>query len=215
MQLVYIELDAPTRHYFRQLPIARAPVAHRTRLARKSDPGARTRSVAGLWLLASALGYEGIDCPALAGLVIDTGGQPRLPGGPGFSISHSIGHAACAVIEAGDDARHVGLDIEPVRTFPAARMARLAAADEKTIVARDPARFFDFWCAREATVKATGRVGLKRIKQIRLAGGDAWLDGQRWLLQPLTLAPGLAACLASDAPAGTVRIKRLTAAPRY
>src|SRR5699024_296033 len=80
---------------------------------------------------------------------------------------------------------------------------------ERAVIACQPERFFDFWCAREATVKATGRVGLKRIRQIRLVDGVAWLDEQRWALHPLTLAPKLTACLACDSSTEKVRIRRL------
>lgn len=214
MLVVYIELDPAARAYFQSLPIDAAPPAYRARLARKSHPNALAQSVAGLWLLEKALEYTGHETASLTGIGFDTHDRPQFAAGPAFSISHSDNHAACALVDtpanSRNEAPHVGLDIEEHRPIVPARLARLMSTAERAVVEHDPAGFFDYWCAREATVKATGRVGLRRIKQVRLGDGEAWLDERRWTLYPLALAPGLAACLASDAPAEAVRVRRLT-----
>lgn len=212
MLVVYVELDAVACAYFQAFPVHWAPPAYRPRLLRKKHKNAFVQSIAGIWLLRKALkhiGHQGLDIQDIA---IDAQGRPRLPSGPAFSISHSDHFAACAIAEPMDGATRIGIDIEESRIIAPARMARLLSSDaERAAVVRQPARFFDFWCAREATVKASGRVGLKRMRQTRLSDGAAWLDDRRWTLQPLSLAPGLAACLASDAPASTaIQVKRQT-----
>lgn len=212
MLVVHVALDAAASTYFQGLPLRWAPLAYHPRLARKRHAGVFAQSVAGLWLLQHALAHIGHDTAALATIDIDAHGRPYLPQGPAFSIAHSDDFAACALIQDSDDATRVGLDMEQPRAIPPARLARLASnADERATIAQQPRRFFDFWCAREATVKATGRVGLKRMRRIQLDADGAWLDDTCWTLQPLALAPGLTACLASDAPPADVQIHHLTA----
>src|SRR5699024_7286893 len=187
-----------------------APLAYRARLARKSSATARVQSLAGLWLLQQALTLTGRAAAVLQGIGFSAHDRPRLADGPAFSISHSARFAACAITEAEAGARQVGLDIEEPRPVAPARMARLLGTDEeRALVAQQPELFFDYWCAREATVKASGRVGLKRIKQVRIEPGKAWLDGRCWALQPLALAPGLCACLACDVENEPVRSRCL------
>lgn len=216
MLVVHIELDAVAHAYFQSFPVDWAPPAYRPRLARKTHPRALAQSMAGLWLLTRALKLCKLEFTDITQLAIDAHGRPRLPSGPVFSISHSDDFAACAITNTAAATR-IGIDIEQPRAIAPERMIRLLSNDEeRAVVAQQPTRFYDYWCAREATVKASGRVGLKRIRQTRLSDGAAWLDNQRWTLHPLTLAPGLTACLASDAPATTaIQIKRQTVAREY
>ncbi len=202
MLVFYSEIDAAAQARFTGIPVESAPAAYRERLARKTHPQALAESQAGLWLLQKALAHTGYDVATIAGIGFGAHGQPQLPGGPAFSISHSGAYAACAL----SDTRAVGLDIEAVRPIVPGRLARLMSVTERAVVEHDPARFFDYWCAREAAVKATGRVGLKRVRQVRLEAGRAWLDDRYWPLSPLTLAPGLAGCIASDAAIDAVQV---------
>ena len=68
------------------------------------------------------------------------------------------------------------------------------------------------WCAREATVKASGRVGLKRIRAIDLEGNTARLDDHPWCLNAIDLSSDYAACLASDRPIGPVEFREFSVA---
>lgn len=210
MLVVYAQLDTATRPYFQRMPMDLAPPAYQPRLARKTHPAARAQSMAGLWLLRQGLELSGHTGAAINSIDVDANNRPRLAGGPAFSISHSDHHVACAITDISDGATRAGLDIEEPRTMDAGRMTRLACNDtERSAIRQRPERFFDYWCAREATVKASGRVGLKRIRQIDLAGDRAWLDGRCWFLQPLALAAGLTACLASDSPDECVQVRHL------
>ena len=215
MWVVHIELNPSSQAYFRTLPAHWVPTAYRSRLARKTHPQAITQSMAGLWLLEQALWLAGHTHVALDDIDIDAHGRPLLAAGPAFSIAHSDQHAVCAIADPVTDATRIGIDIEQPRVMAPARAARLLCSEEeRTAVALQPTRFFDYWCAREATVKASGRVGLKRMRQTQLCDRTAWLDHRCWTLHPLNLAPKLKACLASDAAATVViQIKQL-AVPR-
>src|SRR5699024_5895066 len=157
MLVVYMRLDAAAARYLHSLPATWAPLAYRARLARKTSATARVQSLAGLWLLQQALTLTGRAAAVLQGIGFSAHDRPRLADGPAFSISHSARFAACAITEAEAGARQVGLDIEEPRPVAPARMARLLGTDEeRALVAQQPELFFDYWCAREATVKASG-----------------------------------------------------------
>lgn len=164
-------------------PIAWLPEAYRDRVAAMTHAPARARTTAGLWLLGQALAER--NRPAdLARVGRSATGRPEIAGGPYFSISHSGDLVACAL----DEHEPVGLDVERRRSGISPRLERTIAGGDED--------FFNAWCAREATVKLTGRVGLARIREIRLDRGRAWLDGRAWRLRHLCLVPGYAACLA-------------------
>ena len=182
------------------------PPAYRERIDRMADDGARSRTRAGLWLLDQLLTAAGHAENTLEHIGFSASGQPRIHGVPSFSISHSERLVACAL----SDEASIGLDVEYRRLRDMQRMARLLDTAERTHVEHTPLAFFDYWCAREATVKASGRVGLKRIRALKLAGETARLDERDWHLQALDLDAGYAACLASDRPIGPVDLRELS-----
>ncbi|MES1940734.1 4'-phosphopantetheinyl transferase [Salinisphaera sp. T5B8] len=184
------------------------PPAYRERLQRMADTGARTRTRAGLWLLQQLLGAAGYPGNCLARIGFSASGQPQIAGAPAFSISHSDTLVACALC----DHAHIGLDVERRRLRDMQRMARLLDGDERRRVEHAPLAFFDYWCAREATVKASGRVGLKRIRALELNGDRARLDERDWYLQAIELDADYAACLASDGPIGTLELREFSLA---
>lgn len=173
-----------------------APPAYRERLQRMRSLTARARTRAGLWLLGEALDRQGTGSAALARIGFAAYGRPCIADAPSFSISHSGALVACALAET----ETVGIDVEARREQVPARLARLLGVAEAETVAGEPTRFFDFWCAREATVKASGRAGLARIRALTLHADWARLDAHDWSLYPLNLLPGYAGCLASDRP---------------
>lgn len=185
---------------------AELPTVWNKRLAGMGSEMARRRTLAGLWLLREAAALAGLPEVVLADLSHDANGRPVLPGGPAFSISHCGPRVACVV--AGDAA--VGLDVERVRPVDVRRFARFLNDDEAAAAARDPAVFFAAWTAREAAVKAGGRVGLARIARVRL--GDAWaeVDGETLYLQRPTLGEGWAACLASPEQLAPAAVRELS-----
>lgn len=145
----------------------------------------------------------------LTRLTRDGHGRPVLPGGPAFSVSHSGSRVACAVSRDND----IGLDVERVRPIDVRRFSRFLSANETAAALRDPAAFFAAWTAREAAVKAGGRVGLARIARVRIAGEEAELDGERLYLQRLKLDAKTMACLASTVPLAPAAVRELAAPP--
>jgi len=208
MYVVYTILDAQAEQYSANYTAADDPPAYRERLAGMQSDAARARTRTGIRLLAYTLKAIGEPAGALAAIGLSASGRPRIEGVPEFSISHSDALVACAIADD-NTGRCVGLDVEARRPIDVSRMARLMSAQERCVVADEPTRFFDFWCAREATVKASGRVGLKRIREIELGTDHARLDGHSWPIAALALAPGYAACLASDEAFETPRIEQV------
>jgi 4'-phosphopantetheinyl transferase len=152
----------------------------RDRLARLRRPADRARYLAAHALARLVLAGGGA---AAARLRFDRScrcgvahGKPALPGGPGFSLTHSGELAGVAVRPDGP----VGLDVEQVRAL--AGLPALAAhvhspAELARGAAPDPAAFFRTWTRKEALLKATG-VGLAApMTAITLAAGggvEAW-----------------------------------------
>lgn len=161
-------------------PVDNLPPVYRERVAAMDNRAARARTVAGLLLLRYGLA----DDAAWQRLGLSATGRPEIAGGLGFSISHSAALVGCALCDTAD----VGLDIEARRSDVSARLVeRIATAEHD---------FFAAWCAREATVKASGRVGLARVRAIGLERCHARLDERDWPLRWLDLDDDYAACLA-------------------
>lgn len=78
-------------------------------------------------------------------------GKPRLPDGPGFSLTHAGDLVGVAVHPGGE----VGLDVEQVRQLTElASMTSHVCSPAET--APDPGSFFTLWTRKEALLKATG-----------------------------------------------------------
>lgn len=205
MRLTYLYLDSAVRAHFMAQDIDQAPAAYHERLRRKQHPQARIQTLAGIWLLRQMLA-DSEQRKLMQTLFIDAHNRPRFPQGPAFSISHTEDWVACAALATGDAASAIGLDLQQQRPMPVTRMLRLSRSEDHAAIERDPSLFFAYWCAREAVVKATGRVGLKRIRQTRIDGDTARLDGQHWQLMRPTIKPGVAACIACDAAGLALRV---------
>ncbi len=201
MVVVYILLGEAREALFAERPTALAPPAYRARIEAMRSLEARARTMAGLWLLEQGLAILDIAPTRLDVLGFGPGGRPEFADGPCFSISHSGALVACALDTAGT----IGLDVEQRRDGIAPRLQRSVAPDGD---------FFEAWCAREATVKASGRVGLARIRAATIDGAIAYLDDRRWYLAPLSLAPGYAACLAGTRPLAPAAVECVDAGAR-
>lgn len=125
-------------------------------------------------------------------LQIEDSGRPCLPGGPSFSISHSRGWVGCAIAVG----CQVGLDIERIRAIQNPKLMRFLTPEQVSACADDASVFFKDWTAREATVKATGKVGLARIAQVVIATETSVIDDQCWHLRYPAMHPDYVACLA-------------------
>jgi 4'-phosphopantetheinyl transferase len=129
------------------------------RLGRLRRPADRARYLAAHALVRLVLAGDGASA---ARLVFDRScrcggahGKPVLPGGPGFSLSHSGNLVGVAVRPDGP----VGLDVEQVRAL--ADLAALAGhvhspAELARAAAPEPTAFFRTWTRKEALLKATG-----------------------------------------------------------
>lgn len=193
MPVFYIVLDKVRESRFARRSVAAVPPVYRQRVESMTSMAARARTVAGLWLLEQGLNMIGFDTGRMRCLGFAPGGRPVFSGGPSFSISHSEQLVACAL----DHDNTVGLDVERQRGGIQPRLQHSIAPTGD---------FFEAWCAREATVKASGHVGLARIRAVELDGSVARLDGRDWHLFSLMLAPGYTACVASDHPRGPAGI---------
>lgn len=184
MHVVYIFLDEAREGFFARRVVEKAPPVYRSRVAAMASPAARARTMAGLWLLEQGLARLGYEAERVHRLGFSPAGRPEIADGPFFSISHSERLVACAL-----EPKHpIGLDVEARREGVSARLRQAIASTGD---------FFDAWCAREATVKASGRVGLARIRAVEIDDMIATLDIRSWHLAPLTLAPGYSAWVAS------------------
>lgn len=193
IQIITLTLDRSSRNAIDHLPYSHLPTHCRQRFESMKSDRARIQTRAGLWLLEQLLIESGERIDAIE---LDTNGRPVLPDGPSFNISHSRDLAACALSYT----CQVGIDIETRTQRVPPRLSGIGADDERTAIDAVPSVFFDFWCAREATIKASGCVGLGRLRRVRLGTGFASVDGEIWHLQPIAPAAGYAGCLATSAP---------------
>lgn len=206
MIVLYTTLNASCEALWANAPADTTPPAYRQRIDSMKSPAARARTCLGLALVASGLARLGHDASAIERIGFDAGGRPTLAGGPSFSISHSQQLVACAIA----DDQIVGLDVEQRREDISLRLAQRMTDGQEAGQALD---FFDAWCAREATVKATGRVGLARIRAVTLADDQALIDNRHWSLWRPALAPGFACCVASDQPIDNGQVTALSLDP--
>ncbi len=134
----------------------------KNKILRIREPMARSRSIAGDWLLHRLLfekwGFTSEELLNLS-LEYEEGGKPYLAGRKdiSFNISHSGDYACCAIGEA-----PVGIDLQkkvPVRErlwerfFTAADNQKLQECSEK----EREALFFRMWSIKESYMKLTGK----------------------------------------------------------
>ena len=171
--------------------LAALPDTLRERIDRRHDAFDRQRSLAGLALLREGMARFGQDDFALERIILSPHGKPDWPGPVRFSISHANELVACAL--AGTP---VGLDVEWRRPMARIPEAGLSPA-ERAAIAEEPARFFDFWTAREAVLKAAGDLGIARLTEVTLDGEQAEYAERRWHLHYAEPLGGYVLCLAS------------------
>src|SRR5262245_49252126 len=185
-----IVLHAPTAGHvsadLEQSLLQRLPYARRLELARR-DPESRRASLGGTALCMRAAARLGCTDVDSARLRFPQGAKPHFAVGPYFSVSHTARWVACAASRECD----LGFDHEEYAgEVPPARLA--------------------VWTAVEATLKAAG-LGIERANDVEVDRGlrCAQLDGIRYELKSLELAPGVIACLAGRALPAAVEIEPL------
>jgi len=163
------------------LLLARLPYAKRLDLERR-ESGARSASLAGLWLALEGAARLRGRAADVASLRFPADGRPQLAGGPFFSISHGLAHVASAVCES----LEIGFDLEEADAGPGSSHG----VREK----------LQRWTATEAALKAAGR-GLREARAVELDAllATATLAGARYWLSPVAIATGVVAHLAAPA----------------
>jgi len=176
-----------------ELLLTRLPYAKRLELEGR-EPDARCTSLAGI-----ALALRGMT--AMLSGPVDPGqlsfpaeGKPCLPGGPGFSISHSGPHVGVALCRGGEP----GFDLEQLEAGAGAQVAN------RSRLAR--------WTATEALLKAAGR-GLRDAPQVDLDASlrTGALGGASFSLVPVEIADDVVAFLATVTPSSVVRVEQVDA----
>jgi 4'-phosphopantetheinyl transferase len=180
--------------------LPRLSAVKRAAIERLREPQDRNASLLGLALLAAALEAEG-GGRNLSELEFPDRGKPALPGGSDFSIAHAAGLVACAVASTG----RVGFDIEPSGAVKLAIAERVLDAPSRARLASGELSPTDVWVMKEATVKLLGR-SVAALKDVRLVGERAELDGTTVWLRRVALARDYTAWLATDDADGVLEI---------
>lgn len=196
VQVSTLALDRPSQNAIEHLPRTHLPAHCQQRLENMKSDRARVQTRAGLWLLEQLLVKSNEPGECISAISFDTNDRPILPGGPSFNVSHSRDLVVCALSYGCE----VGIDVETRAQRIPPRLSGIGNADERAAIDAIPGVFFDFWCAREATIKASGRVGPGRLRRVRLGTGFANVDGEIWHLRSIAPATGYAGCLATSVP---------------
>jgi phosphopantetheinyl transferase len=168
--------------------LARLPYAKRLDLERR-EAGARSASLAGLWLVLEGAAMLRGRAADVALLRFPADGKPHLAGGPFFSISHGLAHVAAAVCETVE----IGFDLEEADAGP---------GDSRVL-----RRKLQRWTATEAALKAAGR-GLRETRAVELDArlATATLAGASYRLSPVVIATHLVAHLAAPAAVESMEV---------
>jgi len=159
------------------------------------------RSALGKWLIhACVAGGMGLPSETLAAWKTDPYGRPSLPGRPAFNLTHSGRVVALAYRLPDEQNAALGLDVERIKRLDFELFGPYMSEPEwrEIRTAEDPeTRFFHFWTAKEAVMKAEGLGFHLPIEDIHVKGPLARVKGRVWHLHPLDLKTGYAAHLAT------------------
>lgn len=184
-------LEAWTAAAARELPPEK-----REQILRLRPPRSRFNSALGWQLLKFGFRLSGRADFELSRLLFTGRKKPRWEGGHDFNLSHSEALLACALT---DDGR-VGIDVEFIRPLQDRErlFEQILSPDETPSPEADHGLFFRYWTSKEAVIKAEGSGGVWDMPEVGLRGTRASYKNTLWLLSPLELVPGYAACLACD-----------------
>lgn len=208
-------------------PAVLSSIEH-SRASRFLKPLIRERFVSARSQLRRVLGnYLGIG-PGEVALKTTDFGKPFLdPAVHGHDLRFNLSHSENVGLIAISQGHEIGVDVEQIRPqISTADLARryfsvLEVADlEKLPASEQPNRFFDYWSAKEAYIKARGR-GLN----IPLDAFDVPIDGGscpfkvidrnepsesgRWQVYPLNVCDGYAAAVCVDRGVQSIRLLNL------
>jgi 4'-phosphopantetheinyl transferase len=183
------------------------PVSTRAKIRQYHRWQDQQASLLGKLLLREALVANGAAADCLEQLQLDSYGRPHLGDKGDFNISHSGEFVLCARTSAGK----VGVDVERVRALDISEFQRYFSPENwlEIIGEENPLRsFFDHWTMRESVIKADGRGLSIPLANLVVKNGTMALDGKKWFLQKLDLAPGYCCHLATDRADYEIRMNR-------
>lgn len=159
------------------------------------------RSAVGKWLIHTGVaGGMGLPADTLAAWKTDQYGRPSLPGKPAFNLTHSGRVVALAYRLPAEQNAALGLDVERIKRLDFELFGPYMSEPEWLDIRRadDPeTRFFHYWTAKEAVMKAEGLGFHLPIADIFVEGSLARVGNRQWHLEPLPLRSGYAAHLAT------------------
>lgn len=172
------------------------PPEKREQILRLRPPRSRFNSALGWQLLKFGFRLAGCTDFELSSLLFIGREKPRWEGSSDFNLSHSESLLACALANDG----RVGIDVECIRPLRDQErlFQQILPPGETPPTDADHNLFFRYWTAKEAVIKAEGSSGVWDMPQVGLQGARACYKNTLWLLHPLELVPGYAACLACD-----------------
>lgn len=148
----------------------------------------------GRYLLSDGLARLGYSSELLNQMEITGFNRPYLPISLDFNIAHSGNYVLCTC-----STEKVGIDIEAIRPIDIHDFHHCFTATEMMEIRHAPdiyEAFFRYWTIKEAVIKADGR-GLNIPLHDITVSDEISLGSHRWHIQPLNVAPGYQAHLAS------------------
>ena len=193
------------------------------RAARFVRPVDRCRYIAAHGILRQLLGgYLGL-APAGLEFVANDFGKPSLAPGAGRTpLSFNLTHSGDVILYVFGDGRHVGVDVEAIRTdlnIMELAQGQFSPQEIATLQATNPSdqtgAFFRCWTRKEAYLKARGEGLGFPLKQFAVSFGNdeptalLWAAddssaSERWSVFDLVPAPGYAAAVVSEGRPGRV-----------
>jgi len=134
---------------------------------------------------------------SLNDLSFDKFGRLFINGQIDFNTSHSDEYVICAITDAG----RVGVDIERIRPFDLSEIDQCLTADELEYIRRasdSSDEFYRIWTSKESILKADGRGLAVDLREIKIEGQKAALQGHAWFLREIEIDPHYSCHIATN-----------------
>ena len=155
------------------------------------------RSLIGKLLLKKLLMQQGYAPALLENYTIDEFGKPTIHQDVSFSISHANDYVVCAL----SPERHIGIDIEKIRSICIDDYSISLSDDElKQLENSNNATtdFFCLWTKKEAISKANGKGLVILLPDMIIKKNSAICNQQTWHLQELPINPFYVSHIATE-----------------
>ncbi len=140
-------------------------------------------SLMGKLLLRKGLEELGLNF-SLKDLKYNKYGRPYIEGGLDFNISHSGDYALCAI----SSTNKVGVDLQEIKPISISDFKGQFLEEEWEIIncSEDKCKkFYHYWTAKEAAIKAAGKGLSIHLKEVRIMGDKVSVEGELWGLKTL------------------------------